>query len=91
MSLFVFTVHHESLAFVVFHSLSNGVIIMFKIGQIVKRSPKFWKNDTATFKVLEYNKGVYRVQRQGKTKNDFTGKMEAHKPTPYLATELVAL
>ena len=64
---------------------------MFKIGQLVKRSPKWWANDTAKFKVLEVNKGVYLVQRQGKVKNTFTGKMEAHQPMPYTAKELEAI
>jgi len=64
---------------------------MFKIGQTVKRSPKWWPNDKAKFTVLECNKGVYLVQRQGKVKNDFTGKMQAHQPMPYTAKELVSI
>ena len=84
-------------ALALFHSLSNPSfnnlkeIIMFTIGQTVKRSPKWWANDKAKYTVLSYNKGVYMVQRHGKTKNDFTGKMEAHQPMPYQAKELVAI
>lgn len=64
---------------------------MFKIGQTVRRNPKIWRNDKATYKVLAINGNELTVQRTGKERNTFTGKLEPHRPQPYLAKELAAI
>jgi hypothetical protein len=64
---------------------------MFKIGQTVRRNPKIWRNDKATFKVLAINGTEITVQRIGKDRNTFTGKLEAHQPMPYMAKELATI
>jgi hypothetical protein len=64
---------------------------MFKVGQTVRRNPKIWRNDTAKFKVLSIEGNNIIVQRTGKERNTFTGKLEAHQPMPYMAKELAAI
>jgi hypothetical protein len=61
---------------------------MFKVGQQVRRNPKIWRNDNTTFTVLAIKGTTITVQRAGKTRNPFTGKLEAHLPMPYLTKEL---
>lgn len=64
---------------------------MFKIGQTVKRNPKIWRNDKVKLKVIGFKGKAIMTQQAGKTRNFFTGEMEAHQPMPYLAQELVAI
>ena len=63
---------------------------MFKVNTKVRRNPRIWKNDTAVFTVVQIAGGKFLCQRSGKTRNTFTGKLEAHTPMPYSASELVA-
>lgn len=61
---------------------------MFKIGQVVRRNPKVWRNDKSTFKVVAIKGDRFMIQQEGKTKCPFTGKLVAHTPFGYLAKEL---
>ena len=63
---------------------------MFKLNAKVRRNPRVWKNDTTIFTVIGVEGKEFYCQRSGKTRNTFTGKLEAHQPMPYLASELVA-
>ncbi len=64
---------------------------MFKVNQTVRRNPKIRRNDTAKFKVLSIEGSKVLVQREGKTRNTFTGKLEAHLPMTYLTKELATI
>lgn len=61
---------------------------MFKIGQTVRRNPKVWRNETTTFKVVAIKGDRFMIQKAGKTKCPFTGKLVPHTPYGYLAKEL---
>ena len=63
---------------------------MFKLKSKVRRNPRIWKNDKTVFTIVKIEDGQYFCQRAGKTRNFFTGEMEAHKPMPYLTNELIA-
>ena len=62
----------------------------FTVGQRVKRNPKVWKNDATIFTVVAVKGKHFMVQRPGKIKDVWTGKMRAPDPMPYLQSELVA-
>ena len=65
------------------------------VGDVVRRNPKFWKNDRSKFKVTAIHEGwcyIVRLADDGtiaREENVWTGVWEDGASVPYMESELV--